>query len=174
MPGCITARLQHRANPVLRRFDDHRPGVLRVSDLLERVWLLKQTPLFADVETEDLQLIAQELDEETCVAGERLFDRGDAGDRAYFIVRGRISIATPANVSKAEFIATRGEHECFGELCLLDDRPRAASAHVVRDATLLALDRHKFRALIERYPALALGVLRGFGARLRAEAPGTT
>lgn len=143
-----------------------------MSDLLERVWLLKQTPLFAAVETEDLQMVAQELDEETCVAGERLFNRGDAGDRAYFIVHGRIGMAS--SPSAGTFIATHGEHECFGELCLLDDRPRAASAHVVQDATLLALDRHKFRALIERSPALALGVLRGYGARLRAMVPGAS
>lgn len=171
MPGCVIARWRRRANPASRKPEY---GAARVSDLLERVWLLKQAPLFADVETEDLQMVAQELDEETCVAGERLFDRGDAGDRAYFIVHGRIGMSVHANPSAGGFIATLGERECFGELCLLDDRPRAASAHVVQDATLLALDRHKFRALIERSPALALGVLRGYGARLRATVTGAS
>jgi CRP-like cAMP-binding protein len=138
-----------------------------MSDLFERVWMLKRTPLFANVDSEDLKSVAQELEEESLVAGERLFEPGEPGDRAYFIARGRIGISRRGDASPDEMLSTIGVNECFGELSLLDERPRDVAARVLEDATLLSLDRQRFRTLVERHPPLVLGLLRSLGARLR-------
>ena len=138
-----------------------------MSDLFERVWMLKRTPLFADVDSEDLKSVAQELEEESFVAGERLFEAGEPGDRAYFIARGRIGIARRGDASPEEMLSSIGVNECFGELSLLDERPREVAARVLEDATLLSLDKQRFQSLVERHPPLVLGLLRSLGARLR-------
>ena len=138
-----------------------------MADLYERLLMLKATPIFADVGTDDLRMVAQELEEEACFAGERIFDIDEPSDRAYVIQSGSVGISIHADPKVREFIATLGRGECFGEMSIFDDLPRSATAHVIEDGVLLALDKAKLRALVLRYPELALGLLRGLSLRLR-------
>ncbi len=138
-----------------------------MSDLYERILMLKATPIFAGVSTDDLRVVARELEEEHCFAGERIFDIHEPSDRAYVIHSGKIGVSIHADPRVREFIATLGPGECFGEMSIFDDLPRSATAHVIEDGVLLALDKAKLRALVLRYPELALGLLRGLSLRLR-------
>ncbi len=129
--------------------------------------MLKRAPVFASVQTEDLVIVAQELIEETCFAGERVFDINEPSDRVYVIESGRIGISIDSDPTVEKFIAVLGPNECFGEMSMFDDGARSATAHVLENTTLLALDKAKLRALILCYPELALGMLRGLSRRLR-------
>jgi CRP-like cAMP-binding protein len=137
-------------------------------DLLQRVLLLKQTPAFGGVATEDLRVVARELDEEVFFAGERVFDIHDPADRLYLVARGRIGISILPDPAVAQFIAELGPGECFGEMGLFDDRPRSATAHVLEESALLALEKAKLRHLVLTYPELGLGLLKGLSERLRS------
>ena len=57
--------------------------------------------------------------------------------------------------------------ECFGEMNLLDELPRSASADVLEDVIVLHLKKYRLRALIISYPELSLGMLRSISLRLR-------
>ena len=57
--------------------------------------------------------------------------------------------------------------ECFGEMNLLDDLPRSASAIVTQDSTVLKLSQPKLRGLIMSYPELGLGMLKSVSVKLR-------
>jgi CRP/FNR family transcriptional regulator, cyclic AMP receptor protein len=138
-----------------------------VSDLYARILMLKATPIFDGVGTDDLRVVAQELVEEPCFAGERIFDIHEPSDRAYVIESGKVGISIQADPKMQEFIATLGPGACFGEMSIFDDLPRSATAHVLEDGVLLALDKAKLRALVLRYPELGLGLLRGLSLRLR-------
>lgn len=138
-----------------------------MTELFERILLLKNTPVFSAVMTEDLRLVAQELSEEAFFTGERVFDINDPSDRLYLIRSGRIGISLNADPTVQEFIATLGPRECFGEMGLFDDKPRSASAHVLEDARLLALDKGKLLGMLAVYPALGVGVIRSLSERLR-------
>lgn len=138
-----------------------------MSDFFERIFLLKQTPMFSEVNTDDLRWVANELQEQLCFAGERVFHMHDPSDRAYIIERGLVGISLSPDPAEKAFIARLGPRECFGEMGIFDDQPRSATAHVIEDATLLSLEKAKFRALVTRYPELGLGVLRGLSLRLR-------
>ncbi len=129
--------------------------------------MLKATSVFAGVGTDDLRVVAQVLEEETCFAGERVFDIHEPSDRAYIVQSGKVGISLHPDSKIQEFIAVLGPGECFGEMSIFDDLPRSATAHVVEDSVLLALDKAKLRALVLRYPELALGLLRGLSLRLR-------
>jgi len=136
-------------------------------DLLDKLLLLKRTATFSEVATDDLRVVAQELVQEACFAGERLFDLGDPSDRMYLIVEGKVGISITPDPAAKEFISTLGPGDCFGEMGLFDDLPRSATAHVLVNSQLLALDKFKLRGLIVSYPELLLGLLRGSSHRLR-------
>ena len=92
---------------------------------------------------------------------------GDPSDRMYVIVSGKVGISIAPDPAAKQFVSTLGPGDCFGEMGLFDDLPRSATAHVLADAQLLALDKFKLRGLIVSYPELLLGLLRGLSHRLR-------
>lgn len=139
-----------------------------MSDIFERILMLKKSPMFSEVHTEDLRAVAQELEEDVYFEGDRVFEINDFGDHMYLIQRGRIGISLNSDHSSQDFIAELGPGECFGEMGLLDDLPRSATAHVLRETHILTLEKGCLRGLIVSYPELALGMLRGISQRLRA------
>ena len=139
-----------------------------MSDLFERILILKNAPVFNQVKTEDLKVVAQSLEEETYFAGERVFEIGEHGDCMYIVQTGRIGISLEKNNSKNPgFVAELGEGDCFGEMNLLDDLPRSASAIIIEDSVLLSLEKSRLKGLIINYPELSLGMLKSLSLRLR-------
>ncbi|KPL27416.1 MAG: hypothetical protein AMJ72_09070 [Acidithiobacillales bacterium SM1_46] len=138
-----------------------------MADLYTRILLLSKAPVFSSAYTEDLRVLALELEEEACSAGERVFDIHDPSDRMYIIETGKIGISINENPKVEEFHSILEAGECFGEMGVIDDQPRSATAHVLEDSLLLVLDKAKLRALCLRYPELALGMMRGLSLRLR-------
>ena len=139
-----------------------------MSDLFERVLLLKQSPMFSEVSTEDLRIVAQMLEEENYFAGDRIFDVNEHGDHMYILQSGRVGISLNPDPTIKEFVVELGLGECFGEMNLLDELPRSASAHVLVDSIVLSLEKSRLRGLIINYPELSIGMLRGLSLRLRA------
>jgi CRP-like cAMP-binding protein len=139
-----------------------------MANIFERILLLKRTPVFGAVATDDLRIVAPELIEEAFFTGERVFDIHTPSDRLYLIEQGRIGICIQPDPRSREFITVLGPGECFGEMGLFDDLPRSATAHVLENARLLALDKDKLLGILAAYPALGLGVLRSLSQRLRA------
>lgn len=138
-----------------------------MKSFLERLLLLKCSPLFGEVPTDDLRVVVEQLREEVCFAGERIFDIHDPCDEMYIVMSGKIGISLNEDPTITQFVGEIGSGECFGEMGLLDDMTRSATAHVVEDGILLCLARDKLRGLIISYPELAFGLLRSLSLRLR-------
>ncbi|MFV2005357.1 MAG: Crp/Fnr family transcriptional regulator [Gammaproteobacteria bacterium] len=140
-----------------------------MSDLYDRILLLKKSAFFGQVKTEDLKVAAQSLEEENYFTGDRVFDVDEYGDCMYIIQQGRVGISLEKNsqLKNLNFVAELGEGECFGEMNLLDDLPRSASAHIIKDSVLLSLEKSRLKGLIINYPELSLGMLKGLSIRLR-------
>lgn len=136
-------------------------------DLFERILLLKHSVMFSAVTTEDLSVVAQALLEQSYFKGERVFDKGDQGDHMYVVESGKVGISIDADTCAQRFITVLAAGECFGEMNLLDDQERSATAHVLEDSQLLSLEKAQLRGLIQRYPSLSLGMLKGLSLRLR-------
>jgi len=136
-------------------------------DIFDRILLLKNSPVFEQTPTEDLRFVAQAMDAENYLQGERIFDIHENGDHMYVIQSGRVGISLNENPKVKEFVAELGEGDCFGEMNLLDNLPRSATAHVLEDTVVLTLDTNQLHQLIIRYPELALGMLKGLSLRLR-------
>jgi CRP-like cAMP-binding protein len=138
-----------------------------VSDLFERLLLLKQSPTFSLVSTDDLRMVAAVLEKEEFFSGDRIFEFGDQGDHLYLLVSGKVGISIDPDPNSRNFIATLGPGDCFGEMNLLDDLPRSATAHVIEDTSVLTLEKSRLRGLILSYPEISIGMLRALSMRLR-------
>lgn len=140
-----------------------------MSSLYDRILLLKKSDFFGQVKTEDLKVVAQSLEEENYFVGDRVFDVGEYGDCMYIIQQGSVGISLDkdSRSKKPHFVAELSEGDCFGEMNLLDDLPRSASAHVIEDSVLLSLEKSRLKGLIINYPELSLGMLKGLSLRLR-------
>jgi len=136
-------------------------------DLFDRLLLLKQSPTFSQVATDDLRLVARALQDQEYFAGDLIFGIGEQGSHLFLIVSGKVDISLEAGAVNGSIIATLGPGECFGEMNLLDDLPRSAAARALEDTTLLTLEKTSLRCLLQNYPEIAIGMLRSLSLRVR-------
>ena len=136
-------------------------------DLIDRLVLLKESAIFSRVLTDDLRRIAELMDEQRYFSGERVFDIDEQGDYLYILVSGKIGISIERQTSADKLIDTLSPGDCLGEMNLLDELPRSATAHVLEDSTLLSLDKGRLHGLLLSYPEISVGILRSLSLRLR-------
>ena len=99
--------------------------------------------------------------------GAVLFRRGEAGDAFFIIESGQIRIFTLDEGGKELTLNTLAAGEAFGELALLDDRPRSASAAAVGPVTLRRLRREDFLSRVHTSPELTQNVIHLLSQRAR-------
>ena len=128
---------------------------------------IRSVPLFASLDDETAAALRALLEVEEKAAGSALFRTGDAGDAMYLVEAGRVRIhirdADGDDVTLAEL--ARGDF--FGEMAILDGKPRSASATVVEDARFAVLQRDDFLGFVRRNPEVALKMLAAITTRLR-------
>ena len=96
-------------------------------------------------------------------AGTLIFEEGDVADGFYVVLGGNIDVSV-----RGYLLATLNEGELFGEMSLIDSRPRSASAVARTDSRLVKVDEKRFLFLVSQTPYFALSVMRLMAERLRA------
>jgi len=99
--------------------------------------------------------------------GGEIFREGDAGDGFYVVQEGRVEISGAVDRARRHSFAQVGPGEVFGEMAVIEDQPRSASAVAVAGTTVAFFPRAALLAAIQRSPELALGLLREISQRLR-------
>lgn len=118
---------------------------------------------------QDLDQLAQEFP-----AGTVLFREGESGNVMYVVVRGEVELrrqigATPAFPGSGErVLAVLSPGQFFGEMALLKDRPRSASAVVRHDARLLVIGATTLEAMLRARPEIALRIITTLTDRLES------
>ncbi len=100
---------------------------------------------------------------------EFLFSRGEASDRLYVVVAGRLRAVGP-DQSGREMTRDLGVGEVIGEMGVVAGEPRSMSVFAVRDSDLVSLSRTALEELISRHPQLMMGILSTVIRRLRLPA----
>lgn len=129
--------------------------------------LLQQVALFSDLPEDLIFQIAAEVREQHLTANEVLFRAGEEGDTFFFIQRGEIEIYDEAGGKKKTTLAVLKAGDYFGEMALIEQKPRSASARAVSETSLLALNRQTFLALLENNAKLSLKMSSVIASRLR-------
>lgn len=129
--------------------------------MTERVEQLSRVELFSGLKPQALELIAKVGSEETHATGTKIFQHGDAGDKLYLILEGKVRISREVPGMGEEALAVLGPGQVFGEMALLDESPRSADARVHDRCRLLAIPKDGFDDLLFLHKDLAYEVLWG-------------
>jgi hypothetical protein len=151
------------------RFAERFPALYDagVVPLFERMSFLRSVPLFNELSGEDLRLVAERMDELELEADDTVFEKGDAGDELFVVLRGRVDVK-----DGGVKIASVGEREFFGELAVLDREPRSADAVATETTKLLRLRGADLAELMSRRPQIQEEILMVLVRRLRAATEG--
>jgi CRP-like cAMP-binding protein len=109
-----------------------------------------------------MELFKHTREAEEAKPGDVLFRQGEHGDAMYVVIEGFVDIDHDGRV-----IETIGEGGIVGELALVDDAPRSASAVVASPSRILTVDKDRFTFLVQEHPTFALQVMRQMAERLR-------
>jgi len=104
-------------------------------------------------------------------AGKAIFSEGDAGDVMFIIKAGEVEIHKRVG-GKDRRIALLEEGDFFGEMAILENEPRMASARAVTMCELLRIDSSTFDQMVRHNPEIPIRMLRKFSHRLREYAAG--
>jgi CRP/FNR family transcriptional regulator, cyclic AMP receptor protein len=123
---------------------------------LSKIWL------FSTSSARDLRTIRRALEEVTVPPGRMLCEQGTIGREFFLIVTGQAAVRR--NNRK---VATLGPGQYFGEMALLDRRPRSATVTSETEMTLLVLGQRQFNGILDAVPALSRKLLSAMATRLR-------
>jgi CRP/FNR family transcriptional regulator len=102
----------------------------------------------------------------TLPPGTGIFAEGDAGDAMYLVESGRVRIfegAAGDTTTLKEF----GLGEFFGEMALVDEMPRSASAETLEETVLLVITKENFDSMVLQNPSMALLLIQALSERIR-------
>ncbi len=129
--------------------------------------VLSRSPLFEALTEEDTKALRARVANVEIRRGDRLFAEGDAGDKLYVILDGKIKLTRAAPDGRENLLSVHGPGEMFGELSLFDPSPRTASAAAVTDVRLAALAHDDLRLWLASRPEVSMHMLRALAQRLR-------
>src|SRR5919112_5599769 len=128
---------------------------------------LRSVPLFASLGDESAGALRGLLEADVRPAGSVLFRKGEQGGAMYLIEGGRVRIHIKDRDGQEVTLAELASGDFFGEMAILDGKPRSATATVSEDARLAVLSREGFHAFVGRTPQVALSMLAAVTERLR-------
>ena len=128
---------------------------------------LRHVPLFESLDTEAAHQLCELLESVDCKADAVLFRTGDEGDAMYLIEEGKVRICVRAKDGHEVTLTELHRGDFFGEMALLDGKPRSADARVAEDARLAVLSREHFLSFVGSNQNVALEMLTALANRLR-------
>jgi CRP/FNR family cyclic AMP-dependent transcriptional regulator len=130
--------------------------------------ILARADFFADATPEALRAVAESGTELHLIRGDVLFNEGDAPESLYLVVRGRLAIAITNPIDRRESVVALMEGgDLFGEMGMLDDGPRSASARALEPTTVLAIPYSGILPMFDENPKLLWNVTRLLAQRIR-------
>jgi CRP/FNR family cyclic AMP-dependent transcriptional regulator len=107
---------------------------------------------------------SKEKDFSSYKKGDQVFSEGDDGDVMYGLVSGEVELRV-----NGRYLATIMENEIFGEMALMDNSERSASAIAIKPSTVAVISKDRFLEMVKANPDFALEVMSTLAQRLRVE-----
>jgi len=132
-----------------------------------RITLLARSPLLSKLDHSVITSLAPFTHVKAMKKGDVIFRLGEPGTGMMQVIRGEVRISLPSDEGRDIVLNRIRANEVFGEIALLDGRPRTADAVAISDGKLLVLERREIHAAIRRSPELAMGLIDVLCERLR-------
>lgn len=128
---------------------------------------LQSVPFFAKLKEEEATELANRLVLRRFGQGQVIFHHGDPGGLLYIISDGKVKITHSTPDGQEALLAILGNGDFFGELALLDNSPRSATAEALESTQTLTLHRADFRRFLNNNPDFAMHVLQTMAQHIR-------
>jgi CRP/FNR family cyclic AMP-dependent transcriptional regulator len=128
---------------------------------------LRQVALFDSLGDPELEALSDLTFSRTFDKGQFIILAEEPGDTLFLIRSGQVKVSLLHEDGKEFILSLLGEGDVFGELSLLDDRPRSANVTAMVRTELLMLKRADFLSLVQRVPQIAVTLLEELATRLR-------
>lgn len=129
--------------------------------------MLEACSLFAQLAPAELKLLRAAALEKSFKDQQEIFKEGDLGDGVYIVKSGAVQISGHVGKDVRHVFATLKPGEIFGEMAVLENKPRSACAAAVGETVVYFIPRDAMLKLVENSPHLAMGLLREISHRLR-------
>ena len=128
---------------------------------------LLSSPFFRPMRGPEIDDVIAHSSERRVAKGGMIFGRGDTGSSMMAVLAGRVRVGTTSAEGKEITMNVIGPGEIFGEIALLDGKPRSADAHAIDDTLLMVVERRHFLPLLMRHEGLVERLLVVLCDRLR-------
>jgi CRP/FNR family cyclic AMP-dependent transcriptional regulator len=133
----------------------------------EKREILQTHPLFGRLSPSHIDRLVACSVTKSVESGTTIFSKGDPGTSLFAICKGVVTIAVPAGGGREAVFNQIGKGNIFGEIALLDGRPRTADAVAMTDCELFVIERRDFKPLLREEPDMALQLIEILCERLR-------
>jgi CRP-like cAMP-binding protein len=128
----------------------------------EKLEHLKRVPLSAKLRGRELERLGQLADEVEVGLDKTLTEQGETGYEFFIVMDGRVSV-----IEDRRPVAHLGPGDFFGEIALIEERPRTATVRTDGITRLLIINHREFHALMDEFPAIRGAILEALAERLR-------
>ena len=129
--------------------------------------LLRTVPIFAELDDTAIATLARLSQKRRCAKDSPVFFENEQGDFFFMILEGRIKVTILGDDGREVILSILSPGDFFGEMALLDNEPRSATAIAIEDTELLSLHRTDFQAVIADNREIMSALIRILSARLR-------
>jgi len=134
---------------------------------IEKMMLLRQVPIFAGLEAEDLEELASIVEERRLDANIELFREGDSGDAVYLLVNGRVRVFVGGGERPQKTLNELGAGACIGEMAVLDSAPRSATVCALERTRALRVPGDGFKRVMSERPEMSEAIVAELVRRMR-------
>ena len=138
----------------------------RVEDALPVEEALARVPLFSHLVPRDLKKLARLCVPRSFVAGDRIIEEGSTALGMYVLIAGEIEVFKSEGKDRV-VLGRMGRGDVLGEIALIDDRPRSASAVALEATECLLLTKDSFDLLVKKEPDIAWCIVPNLAERIR-------
>lgn len=132
-----------------------------------RADILKQSPIFASLNEDELDELSNIAIEHSFTSGEYIFWDGDAPEWFYIIAKGKVKVIKHSSSGKEFIIAFFGPGEMFGEVAVFENKPYPASTQATTETRIIGIRRDDFLSFLVNRPQATMRIMSVLGGRLR-------
>ena len=129
--------------------------------------LLRTVPIFSELSDDDIAKLAQLSSRRRYPKDTVVFFENEEGDFFFTIVDGRIKVTILGDDGREVILSILGPGDFFGEMALLDNEPRSATAIAIEDTELLSVHRTDFQTVLGENRSITTALIKILTARLR-------
>jgi uncharacterized membrane protein len=130
--------------------------------------ILKSVPLFSLLDTDEMAVLAQQVEVKSFAPRERVYKTGDPGGQAYVMLSGRVRVTTVDEDQQEVVVDEPSKGEFFGFASMLERTPHRTTAIAMEESSCLEVSRDDIAVLLQRKPHAGMDLLTTLGRQFHA------